>query len=109
MPRTKIKPKRVSKKPNLNKTNEVSDRKEFLAKKRALELVVQVRLLKDVVSSIVGVEAAEIVSLLSGKNKVNEFTIAEKLKITINQTRNILYKLSDEGFVSFIRKKEMKQ
>jgi len=39
---------------------------------------------------------------------VNEFDIAKKLELTINQARNILYKLSDEGLVSFTRKKDKK-
>lgn len=68
----------------------------------------QTKLLKSVVEYVVGSEAVGIVDLLSGKKNVNEFAIAEKLKITINQTRNILYKLSDEGLVSFVRKKDKK-
>ncbi len=71
-------------------------------------LIVQVKLLKDIVKSIVGIDAVGIVDLLSGRKNVNEFAIAERLKITINQTRNILYKLSDEGLVSFVRKKDKK-
>jgi len=35
--------------------------------------------------------------------------IAKKMKLTINQTRNILYKLGDEGLVGFIRKKDSKK
>jgi transcription initiation factor TFIIE subunit alpha len=69
----------------------------------------QVNLLKTVVSSIAGANAAGIVNLLYGKKNVNEFLIAKKLKLTINQTRNILYKLADEGIVSFIRKKDRKK
>lgn len=68
----------------------------------------QAKLLKEVVEYIVGPDMAGIVDLLSGKKNVNEFAIAEKLKITINQTRNILYKLSDVGLVSFVRKKDKK-
>ena len=44
-----------------------------------------------------------------GKKHVNEFLIAKKLGLTINQTRNILYKLSDFGLVSFIRKKDKRK
>ena len=51
----------------------------------------------------------EIVDLLYGKANVNEFLIAKKLNVTINQARNILYKLGDEGLVSFIRKKDKKK
>lgn len=69
----------------------------------------QVGLLKNVVSSIAGQPASGIVDLLYGKKNVNEFLIAKKLKLTINQTRNILYKLADEGIVSFIRKKDKKK
>lgn len=69
----------------------------------------QINLLKSVVSSIVGQSASGIVNLLYEKKNVNEFLIAKKLKLTINQTRNILYKLADEGIVSFIRKKDRKK
>jgi transcription initiation factor TFIIE subunit alpha len=66
----------------------------------------QVNLLKNVVSSVAGQSASPIVDLLFNKKNVNEFLIAKKLKLTINQTRNILYKLADEGIVSFTRKKD---
>ena len=69
----------------------------------------QVQLLKDIISDFAGEGAAGIVDLLFKKKNVNEFLIAKKLDLTINQTRNILYKLSDEGLVSFIRKKDSKK
>lgn len=69
----------------------------------------QVALLKEVVSSITGANTKIIVDLLYGKKNVNEFLIAKKLKMTINQTRNVLYKLLDEGLVSFERKKDRKK
>ncbi len=69
----------------------------------------QVSLLKNVISSIAGQHASGIVDLLYEKKNVNEFLIAKKLKLTINQTRNILYKLADEGIVSFMRKKDKKK
>ena len=67
------------------------------------------KFLKDVVSIIVGKYAEPIVDLLNSKKHVNEFIIAKKLDITINQTKNILYKLSDHGLVSSIRKKDKKK
>ena len=67
------------------------------------------KFLKDVVTIIVGKYAEPIVDLLNSKKHVNEFIIAKKLDITINQTRNILYKLSDHGLVSSIRKKDKKK
>ena len=68
-----------------------------------------IKLLKDIVAATVGQGATNIVDLLYDKKNVNEFLIAKKLKLTINQTRNILYKLSDEGLVTFIRKKDSKK
>ena len=69
----------------------------------------QVKFLKSLVETLVNKQAVPIIDLLIGKKHVNEFLIAKKLKLTINQTRNILYKLSDFGLVSFIRKKDKRK
>jgi len=69
----------------------------------------QIKLLKSVIEDLINKQSVEIIDLLAGKKNVNEFAIAEKLKLTINQTRNILYKLSDFGLVSFIRKKDKRK
>ena len=69
----------------------------------------QINLLKNIVTSIAGSSASGVVDLLYNKKNVNEFLISKKLKSTINQTRNILYRLADEGLVSFIRKKDVKK
>ena len=69
----------------------------------------QIVILKEVVFTIAGEKAKGIIDLLVDKKNVNEFLIAKKLKLTINQTRNILYKLADEGLVSFVRKKDSKK
>ena len=69
----------------------------------------QVKLLKDIVSDVAGGNAVKIVDLLYEKKNVNEFLVAKKLSLTINQTRNILYKLLDVGLVSFVRKKDAKK
>jgi transcription factor E len=65
--------------------------------------------LKEVVSIVVGKPAEEVVDLLDSDKYVNEFIIAKKLGLTINQARNILYKISDYGLVSSIRKKDKKK
>jgi transcription factor E len=67
------------------------------------------KILRDVVVVIAGKQAEGIVELLVSNQHVNEFLIAKKLNITINQTRNILYKISDRGLVSFVRKKDKKK
>jgi len=66
-------------------------------------------LIRKIISGVAGTEAEKIVDLLHGKKNVNEFLIAKKLNLTINQTRNILYKLGDRGLVRFIRKKDKKK
>lgn len=66
----------------------------------------QLKLLNDVVGEIIGKQATGIVDLLIGKKDVNEFFIAKKLKLTINQIRNMLYKLSNFNLVTFTRKKD---
>ena len=65
--------------------------------------------LKKVISLTAGKQAEEIIDFLYRKDYVNEFLISKRLGITINQTRNILYKIFNNGFVSFVRKKDKKK
>jgi transcription factor E len=67
------------------------------------------KFLKEVISLIVGKQNEGVVDLLNNEKYVNEFLIAKKLNITINQARNILYKISDYGLVTSIRKKDKKK
>jgi len=67
------------------------------------------RFLKEVINLIIGKQVEAIADLLDSEKHVNEFIIAKKLDMTINQTRNILYKISDQGLVSFIRKKDKRK
>ena len=66
-------------------------------------------LLKELVRKISGKDTEVIVDIIAGGKPVNEFKIAEKLKLTINQTRNILYKLLAQSMVYSIRKKDVKK
>ncbi|MBS3083679.1 hypothetical protein J4423_02640 [Candidatus Pacearchaeota archaeon] len=66
------------------------------------------KFLNDYISIVAGSGADKIVNILFKKKNVNEFLIAKKLNMTINQTRNILYKLADKGLVYFMRKKDLK-
>jgi len=85
-----------------NKTNEKKVKEKSNNKS-------QIKFLKSVVENLINKPAVPIIDLLAGKKHVNEFLIAKKLELTINQTRNILYKMSDYGLVSFIRKKDKKK
>lgn len=69
----------------------------------------QINLLKTLVEEMAGSGTNPIVEILFEKEDVNEFLIAKKMNLTINQVRNILYKLSAEGLVSFTRKKDKKK
>jgi transcription factor E len=69
----------------------------------------RVELLRNIVHALIGEKSKGIVDLLAEKENVNEFLIAKKLGLTINQTRNLLYKLLDEGLVTVVRKKNKKK
>jgi|SRR3989344_1871408 len=69
----------------------------------------QIDLIKEIVSGIIGKPGEAVIDILYKKKNVNEFLISKKLSLTINQTRNILYKLSDRGLVGFVRKKDSKK
>ncbi len=69
----------------------------------------QLKFLKQIVEEAIGGPAEELVNLLSEKKDINEFLIAKRLNLTINQTRNILYKLSHFGILSSIRKKDKRK
>ncbi len=67
------------------------------------------KILQESFALVAGKPAEELVSFLDSKNYVNEFLIAKKLGLTINQTRNVLYRISDHGIVSSIRKKDKRK
>jgi len=69
----------------------------------------QDKLLYNLVEEIAGDNNGRIVETLLNKKDVNEFLIAKKMELTVNQVRNILYKLSNFGLVSFNRKKDQKK
>ena len=69
----------------------------------------QQKFLKEAMTLIIGKQGEDMVNILDSKKYVNEFLIAKKLDLTINQTRNILYKLLDFGLISSIRKKDKKK
>ena len=69
----------------------------------------QQKLLRQLTEELAGELAGPVVDILYNKKDVNEFLIAKKMEMTINQIRNILYKLSAEGLVSFIRKKDKRK
>jgi len=65
--------------------------------------------IEDMIVEIAGPEGLPVYKALKGKENVNEFLIAEKLKLTINQIRNILYKFDAYNLVDNTRKKDRKK
>lgn len=68
-----------------------------------------VNLLKELTRKIAGRNTDSIVDSLYNKKNVNEFNIAKELKITINQTRNILYKMLNNNILEYTRKKDKRK
>jgi transcription initiation factor TFIIE subunit alpha len=66
-------------------------------------------LINELVKKIAGKTNETVTSLLYEKKNVNEFKLADKLKLTINQTRNILYKLLNYNILTFTRKKDKRK
>jgi len=69
----------------------------------------RIELLKDVLHTKIGEKSKGIIEILETNKNVNEFIIAKKLGLTINQTRNLLYKLLEEGLVMVTRKRNKKK
>lgn len=67
------------------------------------------KIIEELVSEIAGGDTVPLVQRIKDKVNVSEFKIAENLKITVNQVRNILYRLQAHNLVSFIRKKDKKK
>ncbi len=69
----------------------------------------QEKFLKETISFVIGKQNEILVEILQKDKFINEFLIAKKLRIEINQTRNLLYRLSEFGIVSSTRKKDAKK
>ena len=83
--------------------------KKKIEKKKVVKEDKMKSLLEELLLGLIGKAGEQIVGILYKKKNVNEFLISKKLNLTINQTRNILYRLSDKGLVYFIRKKDSKK
>ncbi|MFH1592020.1 MAG: hypothetical protein ABIB47_01500 [Candidatus Woesearchaeota archaeon] len=66
-------------------------------------------ILNPVIEDIAGEDVIPLVQLIKGKINVSEFRMAEKLDITINRVRNMVYRLSSYDLVDSSRKKDKKK
>ncbi len=60
----------------------------------------------EFVTEIAGKDAVKLFNLLKKYQNISEFTLAEELKMSINQVRNLLYKLNAYNLVFSNRKKD---
>ena len=67
------------------------------------------KIIEEMISEIAGKESILVYKILKDKENVNEFIIAEKLKLTINQIRNMIYKFEQYNLVTSTRKKDRKK
>jgi len=65
--------------------------------------------IEEVVKEVAGADVLPLVKILKAKANVNEFKLAQLLKIEVNLTRNMLYRLYNASLVSFTRKKDKKK
>ena len=65
--------------------------------------------IEDLIHIIIGEDVIPLTKILHAKDNISEFKLAEMLNVTVNQTRNMLYRLNEQNLVSFIRKKDKKK
>ena len=67
------------------------------------------KIIDDLILEITGKEVVYLVNLIKNKSNVSEFKLAAKLKLSVNQVRNMLYRLNSHNLVDFTRKKDKKK
>jgi len=63
-------------------------------------------LLTELVKEVAGSDTIKVLDILRNKKNVSEFKIAEKLGLTVNQVRNMIYRMQEYNLVTFTRKKD---
>ncbi len=64
------------------------------------------KLLAEVVSKAVGIDAVDMALYLKGKKDVSEIVIAKDLNLSVQEARSLLYRLYESNLVSFVRKRD---
>jgi len=65
--------------------------------------------IEDLVNTIIGEDVVPLIKILHNKDNISEFKLAEMLNVTVNQIRNMLYRLYEQNLVVYIRKKDKKK
>ncbi len=64
---------------------------------------------EELVKEVAGEDTVKLVGLLKDKDNISEFKLAEKLRLTVNTVRNMLYRLQAHNLVTSTRKKDKKK
>ncbi|MBI4139610.1 hypothetical protein HY483_01470 [Candidatus Woesearchaeota archaeon] len=64
------------------------------------------KIVEDVAVEVAGEEVLPLVRSIQKKSNISEFLIAKSIKMEINPTRNLLYKLYNANLVTYNRKKD---
>ncbi len=68
------------------------------------------QIIEETIVDLVGEDLPPLLNiLLLGKANISEFKIAERLNITVNQVRSMLYRLQEYNLVDFMRKKDKRK
>ncbi len=67
------------------------------------------KLVDDFISEVIGKDVLELVQYLKKRQNVSEFKLAEHFNLTVNQIRNMLYRMYAHNLVDFTRKKDKKK
>src|SRR3989344_2041173 len=67
------------------------------------------KVIEDFLTENIGKDVIALYQLLNGKAPISEFVLAEKLNLTVNQVRNMLYRMYTFTLVNFTRKKDKKK
>jgi transcription initiation factor TFIIE subunit alpha len=64
---------------------------------------------EELVKEVAGEDTVKLVDLLKDQENISEFKLAEKLRLTVNNVRNMLYRLQAHNLVTSTRKKDKKK
>ena len=63
----------------------------------------------EVIQEVAGQDAVSVVEFLKDRKNISEFLIAEKTKLDMQTTRNVLYKLNSHNVAQYVRRKDRKK
>ncbi|MFC1769206.1 hypothetical protein ACFLZX_05570 [Nanoarchaeota archaeon] len=65
--------------------------------------------IQKVIREISGEEGIKIIEFLKNRKNISEFIIAEKTKLDMQTTRNVLYRLNNHNVAQYVRRKDRKK